>query len=55
MQVLGLATPDAYVARLESDRGEAAMLFQELLIGVTAFFRDADTFEALRQIVVPRL
>jgi len=32
----------------ESDR-EAGVLFKELLIGVTNFFRDADGFEALQQ------
>jgi two-component system CheB/CheR fusion protein len=31
------------------------MLFRDLLIGVTSFFRDAETFEALRQTVVPQL
>ena len=55
MHVLSLATLDAYAARLEGDRTEVAMLFQDLLIGVTAFFRDADTFEALNQTVIPRL
>ena len=55
MQVLRLTTLPAYVAHLESDRGEVGMLFRDLLIGVTAFFRDADAFEALRQKVVPGL
>ena len=55
MQVLNLLTLDSYAARLESDRTEVAMLFQDLLIGVTAFFRDADTFEALNRTVIPRL
>ncbi len=31
------------------------MLFIDLLIGVTGFFRDQDTFEALRTEIVPRL
>ena len=53
MQVLRLTTLPAYVARLETDRVEVGMLFRDLLIGVTAFFRDADTFEALRQTVIP--
>lgn len=55
MQVLGLPTFDAYTARLESDRTEVAMLFQDLLIGVTAFFRDSDTFELLNRTIIPRL
>jgi two-component system CheB/CheR fusion protein len=30
-------------------------LFRDLLIGVTAFFRDGDAFEALRRVAIPRL
>ncbi len=55
MQVLGVATIDAYVASLENDRTEAPLLFRDLLIGVTGFFRDASTFEALKDMVIPRL
>lgn len=55
MHVLNVSTLEAYAARVEHDPGEVAMLFQDLLIGVTSFFRDADTFEALNRIVVPRL
>ncbi|WP_419759994.1 CheR family methyltransferase [Acidisoma sp.] len=54
-QVVGLGETDAYIQRLERDRSEVLMLFRDLLIGVTSFFRDAETFETLRQIVVPRL
>ncbi len=31
------------------------LLFRDLLIGVTTFFRDADAFEAVKRVVVPRL
>lgn len=55
MQVLGLASLDAFVARLEQDRHEAVMLFRDLLIGVTSFFRDEGTFEALKRTVIPRV
>ena len=55
MQVLGLDDIDTYVARLEEDRGEAVLLFRDLLIGVTTFFRDAGAFEAVERVVVPRL
>ena len=34
---------------------EAAVLFQDILIGVTSFFRDPETFDALRREVFPRL
>ncbi|MBW8837513.1 MAG: chemotaxis protein CheR, partial [Burkholderia sp.] len=55
MQVLQLATLDAYVEHLRQDADEAKLLFRDLLIGVTHFFRDADAFQALEQLVVPRL
>ena len=31
------------------------LLFRDLLIGVTTFFRDAGAFEAVQQVVLPRL
>ena len=55
MQVLDVTTLPDYVIWLEEDRGEAALLFRDLLIGVTTFFRDADAFETVQQLVVPRL
>ena len=55
MQVLGLTDIHAYIARLENERDEAMLLFRDLLIGVTTFFRDAAAFDAVEQVVVPRL
>ena len=55
MQVLGLADINAYVETLEEDREEPVMLFRDLLIGVTTFFRDAGAFEVVKQVVLPRL
>jgi two-component system, chemotaxis family, CheB/CheR fusion protein len=55
MQVLNVTTLDAYVSRLEHDAAEAVMLFRDLLIGVTGFFRDPDTFETVKRLIVPRL
>jgi two-component system CheB/CheR fusion protein len=55
MQVLGLTEINGYVARMESDREEPVLLFRDLLIGVTTFFRDARAFEAVEQVVIPRL
>ncbi len=47
MQVLGVQTLAAYAERLRGDRHEARQLFREMLIGVTAFFRDPEAFTAL--------
>ena len=55
MQVVGLDTIEAYVGRLRSDAEELTALFRDLLINVTAFFRDADAFDVLRTLVIPKL
>ena len=55
MQVLQLVTLDAYVEHLRQDPEEARLLFRDLLIGVTHFFRDAEAFQALEELVIPRL
>ncbi len=55
IQVLGVPDMQAYVARLEEDREEAILLFRDLLIGVTTFFRDAHAFKAVEEVVLPRL
>jgi two-component system CheB/CheR fusion protein len=49
MQVLDMPNVDAYVERLRDDQNEAVQLFNDLLIGVTAFFRDRDAFQALAE------
>ena len=40
---------------LESRPEEADQLFNDLLVGVTQFFRDPEAFEALARQVVPKL
>jgi two-component system, chemotaxis family, CheB/CheR fusion protein len=52
MQVLNMDTAADYVERLRVDRSEIEALFQELLIGVTQFFRDPEAFEALMAIAI---
>ena len=44
-----------YVRFLGENSPEVDTLFKELLIGVTAFFRDPPAFETLSQKVIPRL
>jgi len=55
MQVNDLQTVDGYIERLSQDPREVAALFRDLLINVTNFFRDADAFEALKTLVIPKL
>ena len=45
----------AYRQRLRDDADELAALYRDLLIGVTAFFRDAEAFEVLAQRVIAPL
>ncbi len=49
MAVHKLANLKAYTALVKRSDTEAELLFKDILISVTAFFRDEDTFKALRQ------
>jgi two-component system CheB/CheR fusion protein len=44
-----------YVTIVSGDQGELDLLYKDLLIGVTEFFRDKQAFEFLEQEVIPRL
>ena len=44
-----------YVAIVSGDLGELDLLYKDLLIGVTEFFRDKQAFQFLEQEVIPRL
>jgi len=46
---------DAYVRYLEAHMGELDILYKELLIGVTNFFRDPEAFEVLGGQYIPEL
>jgi two-component system, chemotaxis family, CheB/CheR fusion protein len=49
MTVHQIADMSLYVRYLQENPQEIDLLFRELLIGVTSFFRDPETFEALRK------
>jgi two-component system, chemotaxis family, CheB/CheR fusion protein len=55
MQIVQVETVEGYLERLRQDPQEVRALFRDLLISVTAFFRDADAFGALATTVVPKL
>jgi two-component system, chemotaxis family, CheB/CheR fusion protein len=46
---------DAYVDFLQKNPDELEALYQEVLIHVTSFFREPETFETLRENVFPKL
>ena len=55
MQVVHLSSVPDYVDLLRKDPREVELLFRDLLIGVTQFFRDARAFEALASEVIAKL
>ena len=55
MQVLQLTSVDAYVERLNTKAEESDSLFKELLINVTNFFRDPESFEELNNSVITKM
>lgn len=55
MQVNQIDNAAQYAEFLRSDGDEVHHLFQDLLIGVTQFFRDANVFELLENKVIPKL
>jgi two-component system CheB/CheR fusion protein len=46
---------DAYVEQLRSDPRELNSLYEDLLIGVTRFFRDDQSFQILEERVIPEI
>jgi two-component system, chemotaxis family, CheB/CheR fusion protein len=55
MQVLQIEAVPAYAEHLRREPSEGDALFRELLIGVTQFFRDEDSFDALKVNFLPSL
>jgi two-component system CheB/CheR fusion protein len=55
MAVHGLDTMDAYAAFLRKNTQELDLLFNEVLIGVTSFFRDPDVWQELKDTALPAL
>jgi len=55
MQVTNVSSLQDYIGRLNSDRDEVTALFRDLLIRVTSFFRDKETFELLQNKIIPQL
>ncbi|HVV84173.1 MAG TPA: chemotaxis protein CheB [Kofleriaceae bacterium] len=55
MNVHHLATLGDYATFIEEHPGEVGALFQELLIGITSFFRDPEAFDAVARALPPML
>ncbi len=55
IHVLKLPSVNAYIELLHASRDEALQLFRDLLISVTAFFRDPKAFESLADLLLTPL
>jgi two-component system, chemotaxis family, CheB/CheR fusion protein len=56
MSLHGIHNVDDYLAYLRENQPEARLLFKDLLIGVTSFFRDPDAFGSLdRKVIAPMI
>jgi two-component system CheB/CheR fusion protein len=55
MQVRQVAAIEAYVTCLQKEPEEVGALFRDLLINVTSFFRDAEAFDRLARLVIPKI
>jgi two-component system, chemotaxis family, CheB/CheR fusion protein len=55
MSIHRLDDPSDYTRLLEQNPDEITILFRELLIGVTSFFRDPEAFDVLKKKILPRL
>jgi two-component system CheB/CheR fusion protein len=55
MQLNGFLTLEAYLNYLRHHANEAQAIFNDILIGVTNFFRDRQSWEALEKLVIPLL
>jgi len=55
MSIHNIEDAEVYVRFLKEHPSEVQLLFKELLINVTSFFRDPDVFVVLKQSVLPEL
>lgn len=55
LQLLKLDSIGSYVKRLTTDEVELNALYEDLLIGVTKFFRDPDAFESLQSQAIAKI
>jgi two-component system CheB/CheR fusion protein len=55
MQMLKIEDVEQFIAHSRKDPHELDLLFRDLLIGVTNFFRDTPAFAALEREVIPKL
>lgn len=55
MTLSKVESPEEYLKRIEADPAEVQALYEDMLINVTQFFRDPDTFQALKTDIFPKI
>ena len=55
LQIHGISELDEYLGHLRQNPTEAQALFNDILIGVTSFFRDRESWEKLESSVIPQI
>jgi two-component system CheB/CheR fusion protein len=55
MSVIQIGSMDQYLQHIVNDMAEIHLLYSDLLIGVTRFFRDKEAFDKLRDKVLPEI
>jgi two-component system CheB/CheR fusion protein len=55
MRMSAVSTLDEYIDKVEESETEADLLFRDLLVEVTRFFRDPEAFIKLRESILPQL
>ncbi|MDB2687043.1 PAS domain-containing protein [Mariniblastus sp.] len=55
MRLSSMEKLDEYIDFVEKDEDEADLLYRDLLVEVTKFFRDPDAFQKLRETIIPEL
>jgi two-component system, chemotaxis family, CheB/CheR fusion protein len=55
LQIYGVSTLESYLDTLRQNPTEASALFNDILIGVTSFFRDRESWEKLTTQVIPKI
>ena len=55
MALQKIETLSDYVKFVQSNADELRLLYKDMLISVTSFFRDGESFEALKAVILPRI
>eukprot|EP01119_Soliformovum_irregulare_P007514 TRINITY_DN1994_c3_g2_i3.p1 TRINITY_DN1994_c3_g2~~TRINITY_DN1994_c3_g2_i3.p1 ORF type:complete len:1727 (+),score=537.20 TRINITY_DN1994_c3_g2_i3:53-5233(+) len=55
MHIKGTSNTETYITCLEEEEEERKLLFKDLLIGVTRFFRDPEAWEEVEREVIPSI